>query len=53
MRSSNDGLAAISESLEFELNDGARDGLAGGCSMDWERDDAADVVVDVVVASLK
>lgn len=39
MRSSIDGLllGAISESLEYELNDNALDGLAGGCSMlDWE-----------------
>lgn len=32
MRSSNDGLVPISESLEFELNDGAMHGLSGGCS---------------------
>lgn len=49
MRSSNDGLAAASESLEFGLNDWARDGLSGGCSIDSDRDDEADVVVDVVV----
>lgn len=39
IRSSIDGLllGAISESLEYELNDNALDGLAGGCSMlDWE-----------------
>lgn len=33
MRSSNDGLVPISESLEFELNDGATHGLSGGCSI--------------------
>lgn len=32
IRSSNDGLVPISESLEFELNDGATHGLSGGCS---------------------
>lgn len=33
MRSSNDGLVPISESLELELNDGALHGLSGGCSI--------------------
>lgn len=32
IRSSNDGLFPNSESLEFELNDGALHGLSGGCS---------------------
>lgn len=35
MRSSIDGLflVAMSESLDVELSDGAREGLAGGCSI--------------------
>lgn len=33
IRSSNDGLFPSSESLEFELSDGALHGLSGGCSI--------------------